>query len=79
MYEWSLGENVCCYLAHDCKVVSIDEDLNQTREKISQLTSVVGFNMVDLNDVMDFLMYNKEELFTDDLIALEKESMEEAG
>jgi hypothetical protein len=26
-------ENVCPYLTHDCKGLSIDEDLNQMREK----------------------------------------------
>ena len=46
----------------DCKGLSVDEDLNETRETIIQLSNVVRFNWVDLGEVVDLLMSEKEEL-----------------
>lgn len=43
------------------------------------MTYVVGFNVVDFNDVLDLLMSDKEELSSEDLIEPEKASREEAG
>jgi hypothetical protein len=43
------------------------------------LANIVGFNEVDLDDVVDVLMSDKEELSNEDLIELEEESREVAG
>jgi DDE superfamily endonuclease./Tc5 transposase DNA-binding domain./CENP-B N-terminal DNA-binding domain. len=72
-------KHMCPYLVHDCKGFTVDEDLNQTIEKIVQLANIVGFNEVDLDDVVDVLMSDKEELSNEDLIELEEESREGAG
>jgi len=34
---------MCPYLVHDFKEFCVDEDLNQTREKIVKLANIVGF------------------------------------
>ena len=72
-------KQMCPYLVHYCKGFTVDEDLNQTIEKIVQLANIVGFNEVDLDDVVDVLMSDKEEFSNDDLIELKKESREVAG
>jgi hypothetical protein len=71
-------KQMCPHLVHNRKGFSVDEDLNQTIEKIVQLANTVGFNEVDLDDVVDVLMSCKEELSNEDLIELE-ESREVAG
>jgi hypothetical protein len=72
-------KQMCPYLVHDCKGFSVDEDLNQTIEKIVQLANTVGFSEVDLDDVVDLLMSGKEELSSEDLIEVEEESRVAAG
>ena len=47
------------------------------KEKISQLTNVVGFNVVDLDHDIDLLMSDKEGLSNEDLIGVGKGSREE--
>jgi len=47
------------------------------KEKISQLTNVVGFNVVDLDHDMNLLMSYKEGLSNEDLIGVGKGSREE--
>jgi len=49
------------------------------KEKISQLTNVVGFNVFNLDHDMDLLMSDKEGLSDEDLIGVGKGSREEAG
>jgi len=71
-------KQMCPYLVHDCKGFAVDEDLNQTIEKIVQLANIVGFNEVDLDDVVDVLS-DKEEFFNEDLIEIKEESREVAG
>jgi hypothetical protein len=46
------------------------------KEKISQLTNVGGFNVVDLDHDMDLLMSDTEELSNEDLIEVGKGSRE---
>jgi len=71
-------KQMCPYLVHDCKGFAVDEDLNQTIEKIVQLANIVGFNEVDLDDVVDVLS-DKEEFLNEDLIELKEEIREVAG
>jgi len=47
------------------------------KEKISQLTNVVGFNVFALDHDVDLLMSDKEGLSNEDLIGVEKGSREE--
>jgi len=75
----AVWKQMCPYLVHDCKGFAVDEDLNQMIEKIVQLANIVGFNEVDLNDVVDVLMSDKEEFSNEDLIELKEESREVAG
>jgi hypothetical protein len=49
------------------------------KEKISQLTNVSRFNVVDLDHDLDMLMSDTEELSNEDLIGVGKGSREEAG
>ena len=63
----------------DCKGLSVDEDLNETREKIIQLSNVVRFNWVDLDEVVNLLMSEKEELWNEELIEVKNESREGVG
>jgi len=74
-------KQMCPNLVRDCKGFTVDEDLNQTIEKIVQVANIVGFNEVDLDDVVDVLMSDKEEFSNEDLPVLElkEESREVAG
>jgi len=72
-------KQLCPHLVHDCKGFTVDEDLNQTIEKIVQLANIVGFNEVDLNDVVDVLMPDKDEFSNEDLMELKEEIREVVG
>jgi len=67
------------FLLHDSKAFSIDENLNYMKEKISPLTKVVWFKVVDVDHVMDLLMSDKVGLSNEDVIGVRKGSRKEAG
>ena len=66
---------MCTYLTYDCKGFSVDQDLNQMRQKMVQQANVVEFNKLNL-DITDSLMFDKEESSYEELKELERESRE---